>query len=58
MARRRALVERRLLHVADDYGDAQIQGLKRALAAVGVFALAALWFTRRLPARAAGPVDT
>jgi MFS family permease len=37
--------------VADDYGDAQLQGLKRALGAVAVFALISLWFTRRLPAK-------
>lgn len=37
--------------IANDYGDAQIQGLKRALGAVAIFALFALWFTRRLPAR-------
>jgi EmrB/QacA subfamily drug resistance transporter len=38
--------------IADDYGDAQLQGLKRALGAVGIFALLALWFTRGLPGRA------
>jgi EmrB/QacA subfamily drug resistance transporter len=38
--------------VAGDYGDAQLQGLKRAIGAVAVFALLALWFTRRLPGRA------
>jgi MFS family permease len=37
--------------VADDYGDAQLQGLKRAIGAVGIFAVLALWFTRRLPSR-------
>jgi MFS family permease len=37
--------------VADDYGDAQLQGLKRAIGAVGVFAVLSLWFTRRLPGR-------
>jgi EmrB/QacA subfamily drug resistance transporter len=37
--------------IADDYGDAQLQGLKRAIGAVGVFALLALWFTRGLPGR-------
>ena len=35
--------------VADDYGDAQLQGLRRAIGAVAIFALLALWFTRRLP---------
>lgn len=37
--------------LAADYGDAQLQGLKRALGAVAIFALISLWFTRRLPAR-------
>jgi EmrB/QacA subfamily drug resistance transporter len=37
--------------VADDYGDAQLQGLKRAMGAVAVFALLGLWFTRGLPGR-------
>jgi EmrB/QacA subfamily drug resistance transporter len=41
--------------IADDYGDAQLQGLKRAIGAVGVFALLALWFTRGLPGRAPPP---
>jgi MFS family permease len=38
--------------IADDYGDAQLQGLRRAIGAVAVFALLSLWFTRRLPAQA------
>ena len=38
--------------IADDYGDAQLDGLKRAIGAVAVFALLSLWFTRRLPSRA------
>jgi MFS family permease len=37
--------------VADDYGEAQLHGLDRAIGAVGVFALLALWFTRGLPGR-------
>jgi MFS family permease len=37
--------------LADDYGDAELRALKRAMGAVGVFALLALWFTRHLPAR-------
>jgi EmrB/QacA subfamily drug resistance transporter len=37
--------------LADDYGDAELQGLKRAIGAVGVFALLSLWFTRGLPDR-------
>jgi len=38
--------------IADDYGDAQLQALKRAIGAVAMFALLGLWFTRRLPGRA------
>jgi EmrB/QacA subfamily drug resistance transporter len=38
--------------LAEDYGDAQLQGLKRAILAVAVFALLSLWFTRGLPGRA------
>ena len=40
--------------VADDYGEAQLDGLKRAIGAVAIFALLALWFTRRLPGRGTG----
>jgi hypothetical protein len=41
--------------IADDYGDAQLHGLKRALLAVAIFALLSLWFTRGLPGRAQAP---
>jgi MFS family permease len=37
--------------LADDYGDAQLQGLKRAIGAIAIFALLSLWFTRGLPGR-------
>jgi EmrB/QacA subfamily drug resistance transporter len=37
--------------LADDYGDAQLDGLKRAIGAIAVIALLSLWFTRRLPGR-------
>ncbi|MGH2701474.1 MAG: MFS transporter [Actinomycetota bacterium] len=37
--------------LADDYGDAQLQGLKRAIGAVAIFGLLGLWFTRHLPGR-------
>jgi MFS family permease len=37
--------------IADDYGTAQLHGLKRAIGAVAIFALLSLWFTRRLPGR-------
>ncbi len=45
--------------VADDYGEAQLDGLKRALGAVAALAFLSLWFTRRLPGRAvrAGPAE-
>jgi MFS family permease len=39
--------------IADDYGDAEIKGLKRAVGAVAVFALLGLSFTRRLPGHTA-----
>jgi EmrB/QacA subfamily drug resistance transporter len=39
--------------IADEYGDAQLQGLKRALGAVAIFAVLSLWFTRGLPGRMA-----
>jgi MFS family permease len=39
--------------IGDDYGDAQLQGLKRAIGAVAIFAALSLWFTRGLPGRAA-----
>jgi MFS family permease len=38
--------------IASDYGDSQLQGLKRAIGAVAAFGLISLWFTRRLPGRA------
>jgi hypothetical protein len=41
--------------VADDYGNALLDGLRSALGAVAVFSLLALWFTRRLPRSAAAP---
>ncbi len=45
--------------VADDYGAAQLDGLKRALGAVATLAFLSLWFTRRLPGRTlrAGPPE-
>jgi hypothetical protein len=39
--------------IAADYGDAQLQGLKRAIGTVGMIALLSLWFTRHLPSRPA-----
>jgi MFS family permease len=37
--------------LADDYGDAQLDGLKRAIGAIAALALLSFWFTRRLPGR-------
>jgi EmrB/QacA subfamily drug resistance transporter len=37
--------------LADDYGEAELQGLKRSIGAVAIFAVLSLWFTRRLPGR-------
>jgi hypothetical protein len=42
--------------IADDYGDAQLHGLKRAIGAVAIFAVLSLWFTRGLPASPLDPV--
>jgi hypothetical protein len=38
--------------IADAYGDAQLDALRRSLGAVAALALLSLWFTRRLPATA------
>jgi len=51
VAREAGLTPDQAQEVAGDYGDAQLQGLKRAIGAVGVFAVLSLWFTRRLPGR-------
>jgi MFS family permease len=41
--------------VAADYGDAQLEALKKSLGAVAVIAVMSLWFTRKLPSSAAAP---
>jgi EmrB/QacA subfamily drug resistance transporter len=38
--------------IAQDYGEAELAGLKRAILAVGFFGVISLWFTRDLPGRA------
>ncbi|HEY1273527.1 MAG TPA: MFS transporter [Thermoleophilaceae bacterium] len=38
--------------LAEGYGDEQLEGLRKAIGAVGVFALLSFWFTRRLPGAA------
>jgi MFS family permease len=53
-ARDRGLSEDQATAVADAYGEAELQGLKKAIGAVALFAVLALWFTRRLPSRPAG----
>ena len=40
--------------LADDYGNAQIDGLKVSLLAVAILAALGLWFTRRLPNKPLG----
>jgi hypothetical protein len=50
-ARDQGLTPKQAEAVANDYGEAELQGLKRAIGAVAVFALVSLWFTRRLPGR-------
>jgi EmrB/QacA subfamily drug resistance transporter len=52
-AKKEGLPSSQVTALGDDYGDAQLQGLKRAIGAIAIFALLALWFTRRLPGRAA-----
>ena len=42
--------------IADDYGEAELQGLKRAVGGVAIFAVLGLWFTRRLPGREVAPL--
>jgi EmrB/QacA subfamily drug resistance transporter len=37
--------------VADAYGEAELDGLRNALAAVAFFSVLALWFTRKLPGK-------
>jgi MFS family permease len=41
--------------LADDYGDAQLHGLKRAIGAIAAIALLSLWFARGLPKRPTEP---
>ena len=41
--------------VAEDYGNAQIDGLKVAMLWVAILAALGLWFTRKLPAKPLGP---
>ena len=41
--------------LATDYGNAQLEGLKRALLGVALLAAAGLYFTRRLPAKPLTP---
>ncbi len=43
--------------VADAYGDAQLDALRKSLGAVAALALLSLWFTRRLPGTAVAPSD-
>jgi MFS family permease len=54
-ARDAGLPPRQAEALAADYGDAQLQGLKRAIGAVGLLALLSLWFTRDLPGREPPP---
>ena len=46
------LPEQQVDAIGADYGDSQLDGLRRAIGAVAAFAFVALWFTRRLPGRA------
>jgi EmrB/QacA subfamily drug resistance transporter len=48
-ARAAGVPPRQAAALADDYGHAQLDGLRRAMGAIALFAAASLWFTRRLP---------
>ncbi|WCB93090.1 Riboflavin transporter RibZ [Baekduia alba] len=48
-ARDAGVPPRQAAELADDYGDAQLDGLRRAMGAIALFAAVSLWFTRRLP---------
>jgi MFS family permease len=43
--------------LSTDYGNAQLDGLKRALLGVALLAAAGLYFTRRLPSKPLGSTD-
>ncbi|TFG69002.1 MAG: MFS transporter [Thermomicrobiales bacterium] len=43
--------------IAADYGAAQLDGLRRSLGVVAMFAVLGLWFTRRLPRRPRQTID-
>lgn len=60
VARDDGLTDDQAAAVASAYGEAQLDGLKRAIGAVAALAFLSLWFTRRLPGRAvrAGPPET
>jgi len=53
-ARDAGLPPRQADAVAEDYGNAQIDGLKVAMLGVAILAFLGLWFTRRLPAKPLG----
>jgi EmrB/QacA subfamily drug resistance transporter len=50
-ARKGGASARQAQAIAADYGDAELDALRRALGAVAAFALLSLWFTRGLPGR-------
>jgi MFS family permease len=52
-ARDAGLSRKEATALAADYGDAQLDALKKSLLAVALLAAASMWFTRRLPGRAA-----
>jgi hypothetical protein len=49
LATRKGLPPEQATAVADAYGDAELEALRRSLGAVGALALISLWFTRKLP---------
>jgi EmrB/QacA subfamily drug resistance transporter len=50
-ARKAGASEAEASAIADHYGDAELQALKRSIGAVAIFALISFWFTRGLPAQ-------
>jgi predicted MFS family arabinose efflux permease len=50
--------EQKALAVLDDYGEARVDGLRTALALLALFAVIALFFTRRVPDAQPGSVTT
>jgi MFS family permease len=55
LATKKGLPPEQATVVADAYGDAELEALRRSLGAVGALALISLWFTRKLPRASTAP---